>query len=189
MWSLWFLPLILMTTLAGLVIGIVTFIIRRQKTGHWFDGKGIAALIGAPLGCMALPVIGLFALILLGSGLQSSDQELYAEIFGYHPAITDDRLLFDDFGYGADRAIYMRAEVNPAEHRRLLMTPGLSSSAMTIANFDAAGEARDFSWWWADGCLDANVYSADGHRDWGSLTLLDCRSQSLIYVVAIRSAR
>jgi hypothetical protein len=188
MWSLWFIPLVMLSMLVGAGIGLATFLIRRRQTGRWANGWGIAALFGAPLGCLALPFIGFGALILIGGWLQKDDTQLFVEIFGYRPTIAEDRLLFDDFGSGASRAIYLRAEVTPAERQRLLRTPGARPSVLTPAHIEQAGEARQFLWWDVDACAAATVRNADGYRGWASLTLLDCPSQRQVYVIALRSA-
>lgn len=186
MWSLWFVPLVFAAFIVGGVIGFGALIVRRRQSGRWLDRRGLTLLVGAPLGCAMLPIVAVLTLIGLNGVMQTSDAELYREIFGDAPTISDDRMLFDDFGSGRARAIYMRAEPSAEERARMLATPGLRRSAITVAVFESAGIARGFSWWEVRSCPDAAVHEANGFRGWRQFTLLDCPAQDKVYVIAVR---
>jgi hypothetical protein len=152
----------------------------------WFFGsrKGrrpkVATLIAIPLGCVAIPIAGLLVLALVGTLTQSSDAELYEELFGYRPTIREDRLLFDDFGSGGERRIFMRAEPTDAERLRLLALPGARVSDFTLDQFIARGESHGFSWWLSSSdmfggyCKSARILDAHGFRGWAEFRIAEC---------------
>lgn len=170
----------------------------------WYLGKGkgqrpkIAAMIAIPFGCVALPVVCFVMLAAVGNLLQSSDTELYEEIFGYRPTIAEDRMLFDDFGSGGSREIFMRAEPTKAERARLFSIPGARKSDFTLDDFIARGESHGFSWWLsnADGfggaCKSARMLDAHGFRGWVEFRIAECvdagteysESEGKVYVIA-----
>ena len=119
-------------------------------------------------------------LAVIGNLIQSSDTELYVEIFGYRPTITEDRMLFDDFGSGSDREIFMRAEPTNAERKRLLSIPNAVQSGFTLDQFIAQGASHGFSWWisssdpYGDFCKSARILDAHGFRGWVEFRIAEC---------------
>lgn len=175
MWGLWFFPLVALLFLGGAAAGLIWFLASRK--GH---RPNIAALVALPFGCAAIPVAGLALLATIGNLTQSSDTALFEEIFGYRPTMTEDRMLFDDFGSGRDRDIYMRAEPTDAERKRLLAIPGAKPSDFTLDQFIARGEAQGFSWWMSGNdympgyCKSARILDAHGFRGWGEFRIAEC---------------
>lgn len=112
--------------------------------------------------------------------LQKSDEALAEEIFGAPTTLTDDRTLFDDFGRGENREIYMRAEMTDAERRRLLSIPDAVESDLTLTQFQARGGSKGFSWWFrtrpgdSDYCASARIRDAHGYNNWVEFRFAEC---------------
>jgi hypothetical protein len=139
-------------------------------------------------------------LVLIGNLTQSSDTALYEEVFGYRPAISEDRMLFDDTAAGQEREIFMRAEPTDAERKKLLLIPGAVKSDLTLDQFVARGESRGFTWWlsgtdmYAGFCKSARVQDAHGFRGWREFRFAECldagsefpasANEGKIYVIA-----
>lgn len=175
MWGLFLFPLLAILFVGGAVVALAWFFGRprdRRPSG--------ALLIGIPFGCLALPFIGFILIGIVGSLLQSSDTELFEEIFGYRPTITEDRMLFDDFGSGRNREIYMRAEPNEAERRRLFSIPGAVESDFDLVDFESRGITQGFMWWISasdttgDYCKSARILDAHGYRGWTEFRIAEC---------------
>ena len=175
MWSLWAIPLLAMLFLGGAVAALCCFLAsgreKRPKLG---------TLVAIPFGCVGVPIAGVVLLAVVGNLLQSSDAELYEEIFGYRSTIAEDRMLFDDFGSGRRREIYMRAEPTDAERKRLLAIPGAVQSAFTLVDFTARGDAHGFGWWLSGDersgnfCKSARILDAHGFRGWVEFRVAEC---------------
>lgn len=203
MWGLWFFPLIALIFMV--VSGVSLFaaaVIRPKRPAAWLG------LVSAPFGCAAIPIVGFFILAGIASATRVSDREIYAEIFGYTPTLTEDRMLSDDFGSGDSRAIYLRAEITAAERQRLLRTPGLRPSDLTFAQANVTAYIHNFMWWIdneqhgvpaeyidrSSQCPDPKIYEANGYNGWRHLTLIECPmppeyNHDYIYIVAIRNNR
>jgi hypothetical protein len=116
----------------------------------------------------------------IGNLLQSSDTELYEEIFGYRPTITEDRMLFDDFGSGRNREIFMRAEPNAAERAKMFAIPGAVESDFGLDDFASRGQSYGFMWWLSGGdmtqgyCKSARILDAHGFRGWTEFRIAEC---------------
>jgi hypothetical protein len=175
MWGLWFFPLVALSFLGGAAIGLVWLFAGRKKRL-----SSIASAIALPFGCAAMPVAGLALLMAIGALLQKSDTQLYEEIFGYRPMITEDRMLFDDFGSGRDRAIFMRAEPTDAEHKKLMVISGLVETGSTPDLFIARGEQHGFTLWLSANsigpghCQSVRILEAPGFRGWNEFHVAEC---------------
>lgn len=168
MWGLWLFPLLAILFVGGSALALTWFFGRprdRRPSG--------ALLIGIPFGCLALPFVGFILLAVVGNLLQSSDTELFDEIFGYRPTMTEDRMLFDDFGSGRNREIYMRAEPTEAERRKLFAIPGAVESDFDLADFESRGTTQGFMWWMSD-CKSARILDAHGFRGWTEFRIAEC---------------
>ena len=175
MWGLWFFPLVVLLFIVGVAVGLVWYFTGRK------DGPARIVVAAAfPFGCAAMPIIGLTLLAAASSALQTSDVQLYEEVFGYRPTITEDRMLFDDFGSGRDREIFMHAEPNDAEHKKLMAIPGLVESEYTLDLFIARGAQHGFGWWMeADSvdfgyCKSARILDAPGFHGWREFRVAEC---------------
>ena len=205
MWSLWFVPFVIGLLAVGATVSGVLFVTisHFSRSEHRHRNAAIAASL--PLGCAALPIVTMILLAMLGTSLQESDADLYEEMFGYRPGISEDRMLSDDFGSGMSREIYMRIEPTTAERQRLLRIPGLTRSPMSIDQFAARGTQNGFSWWistdigrrhWFDYCRSARIYEAHGFRGWVEFRIAECTDDGsdfprpagtgMIYIVASR---
>ncbi len=183
----------------GLIISaVIAIVYRKSLRQKWL------VLITVPLGCIATPIV-LIALLTGYSALtKQSDQEIFQEIFGYKPNITEDRMISDDFGSFRNRQIYLRAEVTKAELQKIKGTTRFEPSSMTLAQANASADQRNFSWWndidefdKFSGCNNAKIYEAKGYNQWNDLVLIDCtifdypyadNRPDYIYVVAGRSS-
>lgn len=194
-WGLWAFPLLVMLFVGGSAVGLAWFVGSRKS-----QSPNIAAILAIPVGCVAIPVVGFVMLVVIGNLIQSSDIELYEEIFGYRPTVTDDRMLFDDFGSGRDREIFMRAEPTDTERKRLLSIPNAAESALTLDQFIARGASHGFTWWLSssdmnDGfCKSARILDAHHYRGWVEFRVAECldagskfpasAAQGNVYVIA-----
>ena len=175
MWGLWVVPLLVLLIAGGAAAALIWFLASRRGRR-----PSLPALAAIPLGCVALPILGLGLIGIVGNLLQSSDAELYEEVFGHRPTIGEDRMLFDDFGSGANRAIYMRAEPTEAERARLFSIPGAVESSFTLDQFVARGEAQGFTWWlsrderFSGFCKTARIVDAHGFRGWAEFRIAEC---------------
>jgi hypothetical protein len=175
MWGLWFVPLVVLLILVATASGLLWFFVspknRRPK---------ITTVVAIPIGCAAILIIGLPLLAAFGSLFVKSDAQLYEEIFGYRPTLTEDRMLFDDFGGGSDREIFMRAEPTDAERKKLLTIAGSVESSFTLDQFIARGAQHGFMWWMSansreDGyCKSARILDAPGFRGWIEFRIAEC---------------
>jgi len=175
MWGLWFVPLVILLLLVATASGLLWFFAapkdRRPK---------ITTVVAVPIGCAGMLIIGLPLLAAFGSLFTKSDTHLYEEIFGYRPTLTEDRMLFDDFGSRSDREIFMRAEPTDAERKKLLAIPGSVESNFTLGQFIARGAQRGFTWWMSansldDGyCKSARILDAHGFRGWIEFRIAEC---------------
>ncbi len=204
MWTLWFIPLVTLALILGVVGGIIFLAV-----GGWRKPRNWLVVIGAPLGCAALPLGGLGLLALIGSMTKVTDAEIFEEVFGYRPTMSEDRMLIDDFGSGDDREIYLRAEVTQVEWQRLRKIPGMKPSRLSIDDIEAMGSIKGFMWWidrkeggWPEyrACGDHQITEAPGFRKWTQLIIVHCRLSEehsygqlghtdKVYVAAKRSRR
>jgi hypothetical protein len=168
-------PLLVLAFLATSA-GAAVWYQRRRASGR----QNLAAALAAPFGCIALLIGGFAVLGLVGNWLQPSDSVLYEEVFGYRPAMTEDRMLFDRFGRGGGREMFMRAEPTAAERSRLLSIPGAVESDLSLDEFIARGDVRGFTWWisndsWSTGyCTSARIRDAHGFRGWVEFRMAEC---------------
>lgn len=173
--GLWAFSLLLMLFVAGTAAGLAWFLGSRKG-----QRPKLAAVIAIPFGCVALPVAVLVMLAVIGNLMQSSDTELYEEALGYRPTITEERMLFNDFGSGRGRRIFMRAEPTDAERARLFAVPDAVESDFTLDDFISRGELLGFSWWLSgsetsgDYCRSARIIDAHGFRGWVEFRLAEC---------------
>jgi hypothetical protein len=168
-WGLWAFPLLATLFVGGSAAGVAWFL-----TGRKGQRPKVATIIAIPIACVAIPVAGFVMLAVVGNLTRSSDAELYEEVFGYRPTIPEDRLLFDDFGSGRDREIFMRAESTEAERNRLLAIPDTVESDFGLNDFIARGESHGFSWWLSSGCKTARILDAHGFRGWVEFRIAEC---------------
>lgn len=175
MWALWLIPLVSGIFLVVSAASVAALFFKTNRTL-----PRISALVAAPFGCAVMPIFALITLSLIGSHFQKSDTQLYEQVFGYRPSITNDRLLFDNFGSGSDREIFFRVEPTASERRAILATPGLTASDFTLHQFVARGEQRGFMWWISDDpanpdfCKRARIHDVIGFRGWHELRIAEC---------------
>ena len=173
------LELMLMASILFLIVGsifvfVVLFILTRKREPR----PKILKLIAVATTCAATPFLCLILMVVIGNLLQKSDTQLYEEIFGYRSTITEDRMLFDDFGSGRDREIYMRAQPTDAQRKTLLAIPGLVKSQLTPEQFVARGHG--FMWWISsnpsenDYCKSFRIHEANGFNGWENLYISEC---------------
>ena len=180
MWTLWFVPLVALSFLVGLVVAVVWYLLRALAGKRPRIPVAAAVAVAVPSGCAALPIIALVLLAAVGSLFQKSDTELYEEVFGHEPALGEDRMLFNDSGSGADRQIFMRARPTDAEREKMLATAPLRASETTVDEFAALGTQRGFGWWiWSDPriedrCKSVRVREAHGFRGWREFLVAEC---------------
>lgn len=173
--GLWAFPLLVMLFGGGAVAGLVWFLCSPKDRR-----PSVAAVMAVPFGCVAIPFVGLAMLLIIGNLMQRSDTELYEEAFGYRPTITEDRMLFDDFGSGRNREIFMRAEPTDAERNRLFAIPNAVTSDFTLDDFIARGVSHGFFWWLSndstsgDFCKSARIIDAHGFRGWVEFRVAEC---------------
>jgi hypothetical protein len=97
-WGLWFGPHL---ALAFVVVIIISLLVLFSNDLGWL--KKVAAAVAIPFGCAAIPIVGLMGLIAINAIFQSTDKELYEEIFGYEPTISEDRMLSNASGWRKNR--------------------------------------------------------------------------------------
>lgn len=195
MWAMGLIFLMAMFFTVGLAIGIVWFLVGpKKKRSLW------TALLFLPVGCATVPVIGLLALGMVMATLQKSDLQLYQEIFGEGSTVAEQSMLFDDFGRGRTREIYMRIYPDGRESEFLLNLPGSTVSEMTLQAFINRGDRHGFMWWPSSDpdshnyCETARILEADGFRGWRELRMAECldagenfpasTNRGVIYVIA-----
>jgi hypothetical protein len=198
MWSLWVVPLIGIIFVAVALTSLVLLCFKKFRSRRW-----VAGLLAAPFGCAALPLLLVMGLVGIANLTKQSDAQLYEEIFGYQPAITEDRMLANASGSDASREIYMRIEPTTAELARLMHVPNLRQSSWDLETFKTKGDSKGFTWWvWSkrqdrmdpNYCPEAEVFEAPGFRGWREFRLAKCDvSQNswktdfgLIFVMAIK---
>ena len=173
--GLWAFPLLVILFVGGSAAGLAWFLGSRKGRR-----PGLAAIVAIPFGCVAIPVVGIVMLAIIGNLIQSSDTELYEEVFGYRPTIAEDRMLFDDFGGGRSREIFMRAEPTDAERKRLFSIPDAVESDFTLEDFAARGASHGFAWWlsgsdmFGGSCKSARILDAHGYRGWVEFRIAEC---------------
>lgn len=174
MWTLGLVSFVGLSGLIGAALALVVgFRFRRQ-------GRSSLPLIIFPFGCAAVPVILLAVFAAVGAAMSTSDADLYREMWGVSPTVSDDRLLFDDFGRGASREMYLRAEVSGAEREAMLRDVHLEPSRWSLDQFIGRGDARGLSWWLSASpydtshCRRARISDADGFRGWTEFRLAEC---------------
>lgn len=125
-------------------------------------------------------VVGVALLTLSPFVFRKSDKALYEEIFGFRTMVADQNMLFDDFGWGRSREIYLRIHLEGAERDKLLGLPGLRPSAMPQTTFIRRGGQHGFTWWmsldpsWGAYRPNARIYEADGFNGWKELRIAEC---------------
>lgn len=175
MGALALLVLIALLFVVGIAIALVWVLASpKQKRPR------IIAVVALPFGCAMIPVVGLMATVLLASLFQKSDLELYQEIFGEGTTASEQSMLFDEFGRGRTREIYMRIYPNGAEREYLLSLPNSNPSEATLDQFIARGTQHGFTWWISSDphragyCKSARLLDADGFRGWEQLRIAEC---------------
>lgn len=176
MWGLWFFPLVALSFCVGLIVAVLWYLLRARA------GKRprVPVAVAIPFGCAVLPIVALALLAAAGPLFQKSDTRLYEEVFGHEPALGEDRMLFDDFGNGADRQIFMRAEPTGAEREKMLAAPPLRASKLTLDEFAALGARHGFMWWISTDprsdarCKSARIREAPGFRGWREFRVAEC---------------
>ena len=175
MWTL-ALPFLFAALFAGGAVVALIWYLASDKDRR----PRLPILLALPAGCVAVPIVAVLIVVGLGIDLRTSDPELYAEVFGYRPTIDEKRMIFDDFGEGADREIFMRAEPTDVERRRLLAIPGLVPSEYTLGAIVAQGNRKGFTWWLSTEphssqyCRAARVREAPGFRGWATFRIAEC---------------
>lgn len=175
MWALAFLALTALLFLLGAAVGVVWFLARRKR-----GVAQVMAAVAMPFGFAAIPLIGLVAVTLVASAFQKNDLQLYQELFGRGTTVPMQSMLFDEFGRGRSREIYMRISPDDPERAFLESLPGLRASQMTLDQFVARGDRHGFMWWISsdpnalDRCPSARILEADGFNGWREFRIADC---------------
>ncbi|GAA0635101.1 hypothetical protein GCM10009101_02020 [Brevundimonas lenta] len=185
-----------------LIVGVVIAAIWYFSRGKG-NRPNLLAVLAVPVGCIAMPIVGVVLvgglLFVVGTLVQKSDEALAEEVFGHPTTLTGDRMLFDDFGRGRDREIYMRAEMTAAEREELLSIAGAVESEYALISFAARGDRKGFTWWVSTApgdinyCESARITDAHGFNGWTEFRIAECRdagvasplsSNGYVYVVA-----
>lgn len=180
MWGLWFFPLVRSCFYIGAALAVLWYVLRVLTGKPPRFSVAAAVVVSTPVGCAALPVITLALLAAVSSLFQKSDTQLYKEIFGHEPPLTEDRMLFDNFGRGEDREIFMRAQPTGAEHAKMFAAAPLRASALSRNEFAELGARHSFSWWIAtnpqpdDDCKSPRIREAHGFRGWREFRIAEC---------------
>lgn len=160
----------------GALIGLVWFFASPRQARPKM--KTLAVVL---FGCASIPFVGLTAMTLLSPVFQKSDHALYQEVFGEGTTVPEQSMLFDDFGQGRSREIYMRIYPDGAELEYLFSLPSLRASETNLSEFIKRGEQRGFTWWMTSDpdrlggyCPSARMLEADGFRGWKELRIADC---------------
>ncbi len=175
MFGLFLLPLLLLCLAGGVVFAAVWYFSRGKE-----NRPNLAKVLAIPVGCVAIPIMSLVLLALVGNLLQKSDEALAEEVFGHATPLTEDRMLFDDFGSGRNREIYMRAEMTDAERKTLLSIANAVESDFTLAAFEARGASKGFMWWVSTDpkdinyCKSARIRNAHGFNGWEEFRFAEC---------------
>ena len=187
-WTLWAFPLLLILFVLGSA-GALAWFLRRRNGRR----PGLPVLIAIPLGCLALPLVILTIIAAVGKVMQSGDAELYAELFGAQPTLTEDRMLFDDFGSGAERQIYLRAAPRDAERTAMLAPLQSAASEFTRDQFIARGASMSFSWWISadprSACKAARIVDAHGYRGWTEFRVAGCLDAGTEFPASVNKGR
>lgn len=175
MWGLLLVPLMAALFVIGAATGLLWFFVGpKQKRPN------LIVVVAVPFVCAAAPVLGLIAVSLLVSAFQKSDLQLYQEIFGTGTTVPEQSMLFDEFGRGRSREIYMRIYPDGAESEFLRNLPGSTASEITLEQFVSRGDAHGFTWWISSNpdrpgyCASARILEADGFRRWRELRIAEC---------------
>lgn len=184
-----------------LIVGVVIAVVWYFSSGKG-NRPNLAAVLAIPFGCAAIPVVGVVLLVVAANLLQKSDEALANEVFGRPTSLTGDRLLFDDFGMGRDREIYMRAEMTDAERENLLSIADAVESDFPLAAFASLGARKGFTWWVSTDpgdrnyCASARIRNAHGFNGWTEFRFAECleagtefpqsSNKGYVYVVASR---
>lgn len=180
MWGLWFIPLVALSFCVGVALAVLWYLLRAVAGKRPKTSGAVAVAVAVPFGCAALPIIALALVAAVGALFHRSDTQLYEEVFGHEPALGEDRMLFNDFGTGAGRQIFMRAEPTGPEREKMLAIPGLRASAITLNEFEEFGARNGFTWWistnpQSDGhCRSARIREAHGFRGWREFRVAEC---------------
>ncbi len=176
MWALGLLVLTGLFFALGTLIGLVWFCASPRQSR-----PKMSTFAAVPVGCALMPIVGLTVMALLAPAFQKSDHALYQEVFGEGTTVPEQSMLFDDFGHGRSREIYMRIYPDGAELENLLNLPGIRPSDAALSQFIARGEQHGFMWWptsdptgLGDYCPSARMLEADGFRGWKELRIADC---------------
>ncbi len=197
MFAFLLIPVMFICLIVGVVIAVV-----------WYFGSGkgnrpnLAVVLAIPFGCVTIPVVGVVLLTVTANLLQKSDDALAEEVFGRPTTLTDDRMLFDDFGRGQDREVYMRAEMTDAEREDLLSIADAVESDFPLASFVSRGARKGFTWWVSTDpgdinyCASARIRDAHGFNGWTEFRFAEClqagtefpqsSNKGDVYVVASR---
>lgn len=176
MWALGLLLLVGLFFAVGALVGLIWFLASPRRSRP----KPVHAA-AVPFGCAAVPVVGLGAAILWASVFQKSDHQLYQEVFGERTTVPEQSMLFDAFGRGRSREIYMRIYPDAAEIEHLSGLPGLTVSDTTLSQFASRGDQHGFSWWISSEpgrpgyCPAAVLLEADGFRGWREFRIAQCK--------------
>lgn len=175
MWALGLLILTGLFFVLGTLIGLVWFFASPRQSR-----PKVITIVAVPFGCALIPVVGLTAMALLAPVFQKSDHALYQEVFGEGTTVPEQSMLFDEFGRGRSREIYVRINPNDAELEYLFSLPGLGASESTLSQFISRGDQHGFTWWitfdpdYPGYCPSARLWEADGFRGWQQLRIAEC---------------
>lgn len=201
MWGMWFFPLIRLCFYVGVALAVLWYLLRVIAGKPPRFSVVAAVVVSTPVGCAALPILTLAFLGAVSPLLMKSDTQLYREIFGQKPPLPENRMLFDNFGRGADREVFMRAQPTGAERAKMFAAAQLRASAMTRDQFAAIAARHSLGWWITtphrDDCESPRIREADGFRGWREFRVAECLDgnpnlppdQRMTYVYVVASGR
>lgn len=182
MFAFFLVPLLFLCLIGGVGLAVVWYFSRGKG-----NRPSLAALLAIPLGCVTIPVVGVVLLVVAGNMLQKSDEALAEEVFGRSTSLTDGRMLFDDFGSGRGREIYMRAEMTDAEREELLLIGNAVESDFSLAAFASRGARKDLMWWVSTDpedinyCASARIRDAHGFNGWTEFRFAECLEAGTVF--------
>ncbi|WP_139139201.1 hypothetical protein [Sphingobium phenoxybenzoativorans] len=195
MWTLWFFPLLIGLVVVGIFGGAAWYALAPAHRR-----PSIAKAVTVPFGCIGILVVSLVILVSIAGWFRKNDTQLFAELFGFKPTATEDRMLFDEFGKGSDRQIFMRAEPSSEDRTKIMKVTRARLFENDAMPFEVAGAQHGFSWWVSSNendlnyCKTTRILNADGFHGWKDFRILECldagnafpasANAGLIYVAA-----
>jgi hypothetical protein len=179
MWLLGLIVIAVPLFAVGLAVSLVWYCVSPK-----LSRPSPKKLLAIPLGFVIIPLGSLGVWALFAQALQKSDYALYEEVFGTGTTVPEQSIIFDEFGRGREREIYMRIYPDDAEREFLLGLPGIEPSEATLDDFVSRGDQHGFTWWISSTpewprplCESVRLLEADGFHGWKELRIAECVSR------------